>query len=167
MHWHGTLTSIYFFSHYKKKKTKKHSAPGSLSQLSPREAERLRDGYDSTPDPAYSCLRCSRSAQRQTLTWLLYQVPYSLLAGCSVCHFAHACPTVQSISLVNWGEPERAPCSAFNGGNVCCLSTYVRRKKISASIRYIWALILHLAGENLAASMRITRGSHYKDKSSR
>ena len=45
---------------------RQHSAPGSLSQLSPREAERLRDGYDSTPDPAYSCLRCS--AQRQTAT---------------------------------------------------------------------------------------------------
>ena len=42
---------------------RQHSAPGSLSQISPREAERLRDGYDSTPDPAYSCLRCS--AQRQ------------------------------------------------------------------------------------------------------
>ena len=41
---------------------RQHSAPGSLSQLSPREAEWLRDGYDSTPDPAYSCLRCS--AQR-------------------------------------------------------------------------------------------------------
>ena len=47
-----------------------------------------------------------------------------------------------------------------------CLSTYVRPEKIAASIR-IRALILHLAGENLAASMRITRGSHYKDKSSR
>ena len=41
---------------------RQHSVPGSISQLSPREAERLRDGYDSTPDPAYSCLRCS--AQR-------------------------------------------------------------------------------------------------------
>ena len=58
---------------------RQHSAPGSLSQLSPREAERLRDGYDSTPDPAYSCLRCS--AQRQTATWLLYRVLYSLLAA--------------------------------------------------------------------------------------
>ena len=77
---------------------RQHSAPGSLSQLSPREAERLRDGYDSTPDPAYSCLRCS--AQRQTATWLLYRVLYSLLAGCSVCHFAHARPTMPSISLV-------------------------------------------------------------------
>ena len=64
-----------------------------------------------------------------------------------------------------WGEPERAPCSAFNGGNLCCLSvclsTYVR-KKFAASIR-IRALILHLAGDNLAASMRITRGIHYRD----
>ena len=77
---------------------RQHSAPGSLSQLSPREEERLRDGYDSTPDPAYSCLRCS--AQRQTATWLLYRVLYSLLAGCSVCHFAHAPPTIPSISLV-------------------------------------------------------------------
>ena len=77
---------------------RQHNAPGSLSQLSPREAERLRDGYDSTPDPAYSCLRCS--AQRQTATWLLYRVLYSLLAGCSVCHFAHARPTMPSISLV-------------------------------------------------------------------
>ena len=77
---------------------RQHSTPGSLSQISPREAERLRDGYDSTPDPAYSCLRCS--AQRQTATWLLYRVLYSLLAGCSVCHFAHACPTMPSISLV-------------------------------------------------------------------
>ena len=33
--------------------------------------------------------------------------------------------------------------------------TYVRPKKIAASIR-IRALILHLAGDNLAASMRIT-----------
>ena len=48
-----------------------HSAPGSLSQLSPRGREALRDGYDSTPDPAYSCLRCS--AQGQTATWLLYR----------------------------------------------------------------------------------------------
>ena len=77
---------------------RQHSAPGSLSQLSPREAERLRDGYDRTPDPAYSCLRCS--AQRKTATWLLYRVLYSLLAGCSVCHFAHARPTMPSISLV-------------------------------------------------------------------
>ena len=77
---------------------RQHSAPGSLSQLSPREAETLRDGYDSTPDPAYSCLRCS--AQRQTATWLLYRVLYSLLASCSVCHFAHARPTMPSISLV-------------------------------------------------------------------
>ena len=78
---------------------RQHRAPGSLSQLTPREAERLRDGYDSTPDPAYSCLRCS--AQRQTATWLLYRVLYSLLAGCSVCHFAHARPTMPSISLVD------------------------------------------------------------------
>ena len=43
---------------------RQHSAPGSLSQLSPREAERLRDGYDSTPDPAYkflSALLCSKA----------------------------------------------------------------------------------------------------------
>ena len=77
---------------------RQHSAPGSLSQLSPREAERLRDGYDSTLDPANSCLRCS--AERQTATWLLYRVLYSLLAGCSVCHFAHARPTMPNISLV-------------------------------------------------------------------
>ena len=77
---------------------RQHSAPGSLSQLSPREAERLQDGYDSTSDPAYSCLRCS--TQKQTATWLLYRVLYSLLAGCSVCHFAHARPTMPSISLV-------------------------------------------------------------------
>ena len=69
---------------------RQHSAPGSLSQLLPREAERLRDGYDSTPDPAYACLRCS--AERQTATWLL--------AGCSVCHFAHTRPIMPSISLV-------------------------------------------------------------------
>ena len=60
--------------------------------------ERLRIGYDSTPDPAYSCLLCS--AQRKTATWLLYRVLYSLLAGCSVCHFAHARPTMLSISLI-------------------------------------------------------------------
>ena len=41
--------------------------------------ERLRDGYDSTPDPASSSLRCS--AQKQTATWLLYRVLYSLLAA--------------------------------------------------------------------------------------
>ena len=41
--------------------------------------ERLRDGYDSTPDPGSSCLRCS--TQRQTATWLLYRVLYSLLAA--------------------------------------------------------------------------------------
>ena len=23
------------------------------------------------------------------------------------------------IKAINWGEPERAPCSAFNGGNFC------------------------------------------------
>ena len=84
--------------HVPRLRKRQHSAPGSLSQLSPREAERLRDGYDSTPDPAYSCLRCS--AQRQTATWLLYRVLYSLLAGCSVCYFAHARPTMPSISLV-------------------------------------------------------------------
>ena len=91
---------------------RQHSAPGSLSQLSPREAERLRDGYDSTPDPAYSCLRCS--AQRQTATWLLYRVLYSLLAGCSVCRFAHARPTMPSVLLV---------IIDVNGNRVC---TYVR-----------------------------------------
>ena len=70
--------------------------------------ERLRDGYDSTPDPAYSCLRCS--AQRQTATWLLYRVLYSLLAGCSVCHFAHARPMHNSKHFTSyWGERERAP----------------------------------------------------------
>ena len=72
---------------------RQHSAPGYLSQLSPREAERLRDGYDSTPNPAYSSLRCSA-------TWLLY----SLLAGCSVCHFAHPRPTMPSISLITLGS---------------------------------------------------------------
>ena len=47
-----------------------------------KRQERLRDGYDSTPNPAYSCLCCS--AQRQTVTWLLYRVLYSLVAGCSL-----------------------------------------------------------------------------------
>ena len=37
------------------------------------------------------------------------------------------------------------------------------RKTFAASIR-IRAFILHLAGDSLAASMRITRGIHYKDK---
>ena len=82
---------------------RQHSAPGSLSQLSLREAERLRDGYDSTPDPAYSCLRCS--AQRKTATWLLYRVLYSLLTGCSVCHFSHARPTMPRISLYLYSAP--------------------------------------------------------------
>ena len=41
--------------------------------------ERLRDSYDSTPDPGSSCLRCS--TQKQTATWLLYPVLYSLLAA--------------------------------------------------------------------------------------
>ena len=40
------------------------------------------------------------------------------------------------------------------------------RKKI-CRFNPIRTLILHIAGENLAASMRITRGSRYKDKSSR
>ena len=42
------------------------------------------------------------------------------------------------------------------------------RKKFAASI-CIRAFILHLAGDNLAASMRITctRGIHYKDKKRR
>ena len=71
--------------------------------------ERLRDGYDSTPDPASSCLRCS--AQKQTATWLLNRVLHSLLAGCSVCHFAHARPTMPSISLVIFINPRRA-CAA-------------------------------------------------------
>ena len=46
-----------------------------------------------------------------------------------------------------------------------CLLPYVvvRPKKIAASIG-IRALILHLAGDNLAASMRITCGIHYKHK---
>ena len=35
----------------------------------------------------------------QTAIWLLYRVLYSLLAGSSVCHFAHARPTMSSISL--------------------------------------------------------------------
>ena len=48
---------------------RQHSAPGSLSQLSPREATRWLDVF--------------------------------LHAGhCSVCHFAHARPTMPSISLV-------------------------------------------------------------------
>ena len=49
-----------------------------------------------------------------------------------------------------------------------CPATYVQLKTFAASIR-IRALILHLAGDNLAALMSITRGSHYiyKDKSSR
>ena len=73
--------------------------------------------------------------------------------------------TINGISseLFYRGEPERAPCSAFNGGNIYCLSICRRtfgRKKFAASIR-IRALILHLAGDNLAASMRIIRGSHY------
>ena len=40
-------------------------------------------------------------------------------------------------------------------------------RKINSRFNPIRALILHLAQEHLAASMRITRGSHYKDKSSR
>ena len=50
---------------------RQYSAPGSLSQLSPREAERQRDGYDSTrtPGPAYSYLvsRASRMFPRMRM----------------------------------------------------------------------------------------------------
>ena len=81
---------------------RQHSAPGSLSQLSPREAIYEMAMTALPIQPSYSCLRCS--AQRQTATWLLYRVLYrvlySLLAGCNVCHFAHARPTMPSISLV-------------------------------------------------------------------
>ena len=47
--------------------------------------------------------------------------------------------------------------------SVVCLSVDVRsaEKKLLLHSARIRALIWHLAGGNLAASMRITRGSHY------
>ena len=93
--------------HTRKRPSEETAGNRTATSVLEKRQERLRDGYDSTPDPAYSCLRCS--AQRQTATWLLYRVLYSLLAGCSVYHFAHARPTMPSISLIIIGASASEP----------------------------------------------------------